>query len=114
MHIFITAEAYTNTEADCGDINGRVGSENYYIEDAENLPERVVLDTQKNSHGEAFVNVLMDCKFCILNGRITPQHNFASVSLKGKAVVDYFAVPHSCLQNCRTCQVRRIRFAKQV
>ena len=42
---------------------------------------------------------LIDSNCCVLNGRVDPQkNNFTSVSAKGKAVDDYFAVPYTSLQ----------------
>ena len=46
-----------------------------------------------------FYNFLIDSNCCVLNGRVDPQkNNFTSVSAKGKAAVDYFAVPYTSLQ----------------
>ncbi len=43
---------------------------------------------------------------CILNGRITPQFdNYTSVSVKGKSVVDYFAVSHKNLGLCKSFKI---------
>ncbi len=83
-----------NADADliiiCGDVNCRIGEESDFIEGVHNIVNRSCLDKLKNSHGKECLNFLKDCKFCLLNGRVTSQFdNFTSVSTKGKTVVDY-------------------------
>ena len=83
----------------CGDFNSRLGDLVDYIEGVDEVPPRDILDFSKNAHGQYFCNFLIDSNCCVLNGRVDPQkNNFTSVSAKGKAVVDYFAVPYTSLQ----------------
>ena len=90
----------------CGDINGRTGNLNDYINDVDELPPRVCIDAVKNPHGESFVDFLLESRMCITNGRVTPEFDdFTSVSTKGHAVVDYIAVNQECVQNCVKCEV---------
>ena len=61
----------------------------------------------KNKHGECLIDFLIECKCCIVNGRVTPSlDNYTSVSTKGNAVVDYFAVPQDRLANCVKCDTQ--------
>ena len=85
----------------CGDINARVGRENYCIPEIDSLLERNILHRQKNSHGKSCIKFLKYSKFCIVNGRVKPQcDNYTFVSRRGKSVVDYFCIPHDCLKFC--------------
>ena len=83
----------------CGDFNSRLGDLVDYIEGVDEVPPRDILDFSKNAHGQYFCNFLTDSNCCILNGRVDPTKNdYTSISVKGKAVVDYFAVPYTSLQ----------------
>ncbi|VDI36428.1 Hypothetical predicted protein [Mytilus galloprovincialis] len=63
---------------------------------------RETIDKTHNQHGQSFSEFLNDSKFCVLNGRSGEQSNkFTSISLKGKAVVDYVCVPHDIVENCK-------------
>ena len=94
----------------CGDSNGRTGSLNDYINDVDELPARVCIDSVKNPHGESFVDFLLESRMCITNGRVTPEFDdFTSVSTKGRAVVDYIAASQECVQNCVKCEVLCMR-----
>lgn len=84
----------------CGDLNSRIAQLRDYGEE-DDIPSRVVLDTSSNKHGESFIEFLKDSKCCVLNGRVTPENdNFTSVSVRGKAVVDYIVTPHVDLNTC--------------
>ena len=83
----------------CGDFNSRLGDLVDYIEGVDDLPQKDILDFSKTAHGQSFCNYLIDSNCCILNGRIdTQKNNYTSISTKGKAVVDYFAIPYTSLQ----------------
>ena len=83
----------------CGDFNSRLGDLVDYIEGVDEVPPRDILDFSKNAHGQYFCNFFTDSNCCILNGRVDPTKNdYTSISVKGKAVVDYFAVPYTSLQ----------------
>ena len=85
----------------CGDVNSRIGGLSDYLNEVDNIPLRHSIDDCVNRHGEAFLEFLLDSKMCVLNGRINPlDDNFTSISMKGRAVVDYIAVPFDCLGTC--------------
>lgn len=84
----------------CGDFNARISNLKDYI-DTDDISPRVALDLNSNKHGEAFIEFLKDAKCCVLNGRLNPSaDNFTSVSVRGKAVVDYIVTPHSDIKSC--------------
>ena len=90
----------------CGDFNSRLGDLVDYIEGVNEVPPRDILDFSKNAHGQHFCNFLTDSNCCVLNGRVDPQKNdFTSVSVKGKAVFDYFAVPYTSLQYIKSFEI---------
>ncbi len=73
--------------------------------------QRQILDEVKNTHGEVFLDFLLEANICIPNGRITLQFdNYTSVSVKGKSVVDYCAVPH---RNWGLCKSFKIHLARE-
>lgn len=84
----------------CGDLNSRIAELKDYS-DMDDIPTRTSLDTGVNKHGQAFIDFLKDSKCCVLNGRLNPENdNFTSVSIRGRAVVDYIVTPHDDLKNC--------------
>ena len=92
----------------CGDFNSRLGDLVDYIEGVDEVPPRDILDFSKNAHGQYFCNFLTDSNCCILNGRVDPTKNdYTSISVKGKAVVDYFAVPYTSLQYIKGFEIVR-------
>ncbi len=90
-----------------GDINARMGTLCDTETDIDmSLPDRKPLDTVSNSHGQSFIQLLKDCKMCVLNGRFEPQHNnFTFINSRGKSVVDYFFCSHKMLENCTDFRV---------
>ncbi len=71
-----------------------------FMPDIDSIPRRVAFDDYVNKHGENLLEFLRDSRVCVLHGRINhPNDNFTSVSLKGKAVVDYIVAPSECLEN---------------
>lgn len=85
----------------CGDFNCRIADKADGIEGLDNIPPRVALYLVCNSHGDSFLDFLRDSKCCILNGRLNVNDDhFTSVSVRGKAVVDYVVTPHTCLEFC--------------
>ncbi|KAL7374830.1 hypothetical protein ABVT39_007749 [Epinephelus coioides] len=67
----------------------------------DDIPQRTVLDTAINKHGQSFIDFLKGSKCCVLNGRLNPeQDNFTSISVRGKAVVDYIVTPQVDLKTC--------------
>ncbi len=84
----------------CGDLNSRVGHAKDFIEEIDNIPDRVVIDDTVNPHGNALCDYCIEGKLAIVNGRISPLNdNFTCVSIKGHSVVDYFIVSHENLEN---------------
>ena len=105
----LTSQIYINSTVNCiiitGDFNARLGKEPD-IASFDSVNERKVLDPIKNSYGDSLIDFLKDVQFCVTNGRVSPDlDNFTSVG-KGKAVVDYTAVPHDCLKLCKKCEVK--------
>ena len=89
-----------------GDFNARVGNILDFVLDIDDVPERMAIDMVKNAHGEALIEFLKEAKFCMLNGRVTPdKDDWTSVSTKGNAVVDYLCCSHSCLSLFKKCEV---------
>ncbi len=89
VRVHLITQLYINSEIDmiyiCGDFNGRTGS----LKDG--------IDDIVHGHGEDCVNIVLDCKLCILNGCLHPQNdNFTYISNQGRSVVDYICVPHDC------------------
>ena len=105
----LIVEVYKYVDIDAlyfvGDINARLGNLSD-ISDIDNVPNRTGLENEVNNHGKAFREFLVDSKCCVINSRTTPEHDdFTSISTKGRAVVDYFFVPHEDLVNVTTCYV---------
>ena len=68
-----------------GDLNARTKCELDYIPEVDNLSlARTNPDTDKNQHGNQFLQYLKNNRALILNGRITPEHNnFTFVNPRG-------------------------------
>ena len=80
-----------------GDLNARVGDQEDFIAGVDTIPQRHVVDYNKNQYCDVFIDFLISTNMCILNGRNFKTNNFTSVSSKGSAVVDYVLVPYECL-----------------
>jgi hypothetical protein len=90
----------------CGDLNARVGKLKDTIICDSNISERKIIDSCHSNHGELLIDFLLENKLCIINGRITPENdNFTSISVRGKAVVDFIITRHDCLKSVRKAQV---------
>ena len=101
---YVTNILYENTEYDltllCGDMNSRIGKGLDYIENIDNLPDRVVIDDTPNNHGQPFIDFMLENKLAVVNGRICPLNdNWTCVSTKGKSVVDYFVIAQENIEN---------------
>ena len=66
----------------CGDYNPRVGRKNDLVDSVDDLPLRVVLDTTTNDHGTSLVNLCVQAKMCIINGRICPLNDGFTFEVK--------------------------------
>lgn len=81
----------------CGDFNARVGQLNECPMDSI-VSNRPAVDNEKNMFGEVLISFLKDVGFCIVNGRVNSHGDgFTSVSIRGRAVVDYCLVPWNSL-----------------
>ena len=82
----------------CGDLNARVGQESDYIEGVDDVKPREVIDDTVNRYGDHFLDFLINCNFCMLNGRLG-TNDFTHISKRGRSVVDYVCVPHEQYAN---------------
>ncbi|XP_060556851.1 uncharacterized protein LOC132717406 [Ruditapes philippinarum] len=89
------------------DFNARIGSLSDVLEDCDSIPPRVVLDKKVNQHGHSLIEFLNDTKFCVLNNRFS-HDNYTSISVKGRAVVDYMCVPQDIFVHCKSFTVLTI------
>ena len=89
----------------CGDFNSRCGEASDYIEGVDDVTERNVLDNISNHYGDLLLNFLIDCNFCMLNGRTEGSNNFTHVSHRGRSVVDYVLVPHEQMIDVKSMNV---------
>ncbi len=90
----------------CGDLNARVGDLSDFITDVDDVTKRNSIDKVVNQHGRALIEFLQESKFCILNGRITPENDgLTCCTARGVSVVDYFLVPHDNLESCSNFNV---------
>ena len=80
-----------------GDFNARVGDQEDFVAGVDTIPQRHIVDYNKNQYCDVFIDFLISTNICILNGRNFKTNNFTSVSSKGSAVVDYVLVPSECL-----------------
>ena len=93
-----------------GDFNARIGDSEDFISGVDFLPPRDVLDFQKNSYCDMFVDFLISTFFCILNGRMSLKNGFTYVSSNGgTSVIDYCLVPYEDLVSVEKFRVHRIR-----
>ncbi len=77
----------------CGDFNARVGQLNECPVDSI-VCNRPIVDNEKNMFGDLLISFLKDVGLCTVNGRVNgPRDGFTSVSIRGRAVVDYCLVP---------------------
>lgn len=92
----------------CGDVNARIGGGCEIIKSVDDVPDRKVIDTTQNKHGDAYIDFLVEARMAVINGRTPGVDNFTSISSKGKAVVDYFAVPIENFGNCVKFEVHTV------
>ena len=91
----------------CGDFNARIGKNLDFISEIDQVSKRICTDNVKNSHDSSLIEFLNERKLCVLNGRINPEDDtFTFISSRGKSVVDYFILPHDCLQYCLDVKVK--------
>ena len=105
----ILLEVYKCIDVDAiyfvGDLNAKLGGLKDYT-DIDPIAPRKVIDAAENNHGKAFREFLIESKCCTVNGRITSEFdNYTFVSTRGTSIVDYFFVPHDCLNDIDECKV---------
>lgn len=89
----------------CGDVNSRCGEASDYIVGVDDVIERDIIDSILNHYGDLLLNFLIDCNFCILNGRVTGKNDFTHVSHRGRSVVDYVLIPHEQIIDVKSMDV---------
>ena len=105
----IYIHGYVDSIFICGDVNARLGTEQDYIPNIDNLIERRAIDDIKNSYGDCLIEFLKITKMCILNGRFIEEYdNFTCINTKGKSVVDYCITHHLNLNKCTNFKVLTI------
>ena len=70
----------------------------------DHVPPREVLDEQCNAYGYPFIDCLVDCNLCMVNGRIG-KNNYTCISGLGKSAVDYICAPHESRSLCKQFEV---------
>ena len=107
----LTIEIYGQAEADlvavCGDFNARIGEKDDCLQ-CDTIRRRVPVDRTCNKQGDRLLTFLNDTKCCLVNSRITPEHdNFTSIAgHKGVAVVDYNIVQQTDLEMIKEMKVK--------
>ena len=76
-----------------------------YIEGVDDVIERDIIDSISNHYGDLLLNFLIDCNFCMLNGRVKGKNEFTHVSHRGRSVVDYVLIPHEQIINVKSMNV---------
>ena len=107
-HILHLIYQYSDVDAFyvCGDLNSRIGKKIDYIENIDNISGRNVIDFVQNSHGAALHDFLVDARFCIVNGRVTPEYNnFTFIHPRGRSVVDFFLTSIDGIASCKHFEV---------
>ena len=89
----------------CGDFNSRCGEASDYVEGVDDVRERDVIDVTMNHYGDLLLNFLIDCNFCMINGRVKGKNDFTHVSHRGRSVVDYVLVPHEQLRDVTSMNI---------
>ena len=107
----LTTQVYLHQDCDLiligGDFNARIGSEDDYINEIDEVKTRCNIDEVKSGHGEAFIEFLKEARTIVLNGRLNVENdNFTSTSTRGKAVVDYLITTHDRLSLCENFRVK--------
>ena len=82
-----------------GDFNSQCGNDDDFITGIDSVCQRDVLDYISNIYGQSFIEFLINCNLCMLNGRHCTKNDFTSISRKGCSVVDYCIVSHDQLSD---------------
>lgn len=62
-----------------GDLNARDGNSDDFIADEDSIPEREIVDFNKNQNCDVFFDFLISTNMSILNGRNFKTNNFTRV-----------------------------------
>ena len=91
----------------CGDINSKLGKLIDYIPEVDVVPPRIILDDATNRQGSVFCEFLLDAKCCLVNGRITPEHdNYTFIEPRcGSSIFDYFITSLDGVDSCKAFHV---------
>ncbi len=93
-----------------GDMNSKLGTAQDFVPSVDDICERKVLDKSKNKHGQEMLDFLIESKFCVCNGRVTPEYDdYTFIHTRGKSVIDYICVPIDCLTQCCEFKVQTAR-----
>ncbi len=93
-----------------GDVNSRIGNKIDFVSSIDHIQDRHVTDNSTNSHGEVFLDFLLESKMCLINGRICPENNnFTHVHTTGSSVVDYRCTFYDNLDNFKYFNVHVMR-----
>ena len=60
----------------CGDFNSRCGDDDDFITGIDSVCKRDVLDYTSNRYGQLFIEFLINCNMCMLNGRNCIKNDF--------------------------------------
>jgi hypothetical protein len=90
-----------------GDFNARCGVLEDFIEGADDVPPREVIDYSENSHGDSLIDFCITASMGMLNGRGN-GNDYTCISHKGKSVVDYMLVPYEQLYMFNNFQVSTV------
>ena len=92
--------SYVDVSFVCGDLNSRLGDQQEIIHAIDDIPARNVIDIIANRHGDAFYDFLIESRMIVANGRVPGNHDFTSISTRGKSVVDFCVIPQENFENC--------------
>ena len=68
-----------------------------FIEGVDVVTDCNVIDFSINKYGHLFIDFLLSCNTCILNGRNYVMNDFTCLKANGHSVVDYCSVNHDDL-----------------
>ena len=91
-----------------GGFNAPIGDSDNFIPGVDVLPERDIVDFQKNSYYDMFLEFLISTNFCVLNARNSVTNDFTYIAQGGASVVDYCILPAEELPKYKKFQVHFI------
>jgi hypothetical protein len=97
------------TRRNWGDLNARLRELDDFMPEVDVIPDRQILDTTRNKHGDAFREFLIGGKLCVLNGRVPGENNFTCIKTQGKSVVDYFITHTDSIKYAKHMYVKTVK-----